>query len=117
MTGVDEQKMRKRKMVHLCVAAVFFLIILIFKIINKMALIDLVLEVAGYTYGPLLGLFAFGIFTHRIPKPKSLPWICIAAPVLTYLLKINSPQIFNGYQVGFEILPINGSHNFSWVFG
>ena len=104
----EEQKMRKRKMVHLSVAVVFFLIILIFKLINKMALIDLVLEVAGYTYGPLLGLFAFGIFTSKIPSAKMLPWICLMAPVLTYLLKINSPVIFNGYQIGFEILPING---------
>jgi hypothetical protein len=104
----DEQKKRKRKMVHLCVAVLFFLIILFFKLINKMALIDLVLDIAGYTYGPLLGLFAFGIFTNRIPSEKFLPWICIAAPVLTYLLKIISPQIFNDYQIGFEILPING---------
>ena len=104
----DEQKKRKRKIVHLTVALVFFLIILFFKVINKMALIDLVLELAGYTYGPLLGLFAFGIFTKRIPSAKFLPWICLVAPALTYLLKLNSPQIFNGYQIGFEILPING---------
>lgn len=105
----DEQKKRKRKMVHLCVALIFFFIILIFKIINQMALIDLVLEVAGYTYGPLLGLFTFGIFTKRIPKADYLPWICIAAPVLTFLVKKYSPQLFNGYQVGFEILLINGA--------
>jgi SSS family transporter len=104
----EARKMKKRKMVHLTVAFIFFLIILIFKIINKMALIDLVLEVAGYTYGPLLGLFAFGIFTRRIPSAEALPWICIAAPVLTYFLKLNSAHIFNGYQIGFEILPING---------
>jgi SSS family transporter len=113
----DEQKKKKRKTVHLCVALIFFLVILVFKIINKMALIDLVLEVAGYTYGPLLGLFVFGIFTKRTPSEKMLPAICIAAPVLTYLLKMNSPHIFNGYQVGFEILPINGIITFLglWV--
>ncbi len=112
----DGQKKRKRKMVHVTVAVVFFLIILFFKIINKMALIDLVLELAGYTYGPLLGLFAFGIFTKSNPSEKLLPWICLAAPVLTYVLKLNSPQIFNGYQIGFEILLINGIITFLGLY-
>src|SRR5258706_1383768 len=112
----DGQKKRKRKMVHVTVAVVFFLIILFFKIINKMALIDLVLELAGYTYGPLLGLFAFGIFTKSNPSEKLLPWTCLAAPVLTYVLKLNSPQIFNGYQIGFEILLINGIITFLGLY-
>ena len=104
----EEEKKKKRQMVHLSVAVVFFLIILLFKIINKTAMIDLVLEIAGYTYGPLLGLFAFGILTKKNPASKFVPMICIIAPALTYLLKTYSPQIFSGYQIGFEILPING---------
>jgi Na+/proline symporter len=114
----EEEKKRRRKMVHLSVAVIFFLIILMFKVINKTAVIDLVLEIAGYTYGPLLGLFAFGIFTSKHPAPKFIPLICILAPALTYLLKINSPQIFSGYQIGFEILPINGLITFAglWIF-
>ena len=112
----EEQKKRKRKSVHLTVAVIFFIIILIFEIINKKAVIDLVLEIAGYTYGPLLGLFSFGILTKRNPEPKFVPAICILAPALTYLLKVNSPEIFSGYQIGFEILPINGMITFAGLF-
>ncbi|HLG33239.1 MAG TPA: sodium:solute symporter [Bacteroidia bacterium] len=112
----EEVKKRKRKIVHLTVAVIFFLIILLFKIINKTAVIDLVLEIAGYTYGPLLGLFAFGILTKKNPEPKFVPIICIIAPALTYLLKLYSPDIFSGYQIGFEILPINGLITFAGLF-
>jgi len=112
----EEEKKRKRKTVHLTVAGIFFLIILFFKIINKTAVIDLVLELAGYTYGPLLGLFAFGILTKKYPNQKFVPLVCILAPALTYLLKIYSPDIFSGYQIGFEILPINGIITFAGLF-
>ncbi|MBK5285623.1 MAG: sodium:solute symporter [Bacteroidia bacterium] len=112
----EEEKKKKRKAVHLSVAVIFFLIIIFFKIINKSAVIDLVLELAGYTYGPLLGLFAFGILTKKIPDAKFVPMICILAPVLTHLLKLYSPQLFSGYQIGFEILPINGIITFAGLY-
>ena len=104
----EEEKKKKRKLVHLSVAVLFFFIILIFKIVNNRAVIDLVLDIAGYTYGPLLGLFAFGILTKKNLKAKFIPLICVIAPALTYLLKVNSAEIFSGYKIGFEILPING---------
>jgi Na+/proline symporter len=109
----EEEKKKKRKTVHLTAAVIFFFIILMFKVINKTAVIDLVLEIAGYTYGPLLGLFSFGILTKRNPEPKFVPFICVLAPALTYLLKIYSPALFSGYQIGFEILPINGLITFA----
>jgi hypothetical protein len=68
-----------------------------------------VFDIAGYTYGPLLGLYTFGLFVKdRKVVDKAVPWIAIASPVISYLLKMYSPQLFGGYKIGFEILIING---------
>jgi hypothetical protein len=74
---------------------------------------------AGYTYGPLLGLFAFGILTKReIKKGYGVTVICLTAPILCYILSKNAAIIFNGYQIGFEMLLINGLVTFAglWLF-
>ena len=105
---IDEaQKTKTRMTVHTIVAVVFFLIILFFKALNQRAIIDLVLEIAGYTYGPLLGLFIFGMYTKLKIEESAVPIICVLSPLITFLLKTYSAEIFNGYQIGFEILLIN----------
>ena len=104
----ENTKTKRRISVHLSVAVIFFLIMLVCKAINEKAIIDLVLDIAGYTYGPLLGLFAFGIFLKNKVHEKLVPVVCISAPIITYILKANSKDWFGGYQIGFETLLING---------
>ena len=76
-------------------------------------MIDKVFDIAGYTYGPLLGLYSFGLFVkNRKVIDKAVPFIAIASPVISYLLKMYSPQFLFGYKIGFEILIINGLFTF-----
>lgn len=115
---LDEKgKKRIRLTVHLCLTVVFFLCILIFREINSRSIIDKILELAGYTYGPLLGLFSFGILTKR--SLPNTPWIAIIAllsPVVCYLLQLESPVWFNGYMIGIEILLLNGMVTFAGLW-
>jgi hypothetical protein len=88
---------------------VFLLCILLFKWINNKSIINIILDLAGYTYGPLLGLFAFGMLTKRSLGPGyTVTLICLVAPVICYILGKNSTNWFNGYHIGFEMLLING---------
>jgi solute:Na+ symporter, SSS family len=64
--------------------------------------------VAGYTYGPILGLFVFGIYSKRVVNDRLVPAVSIISPILSYFISSNSEQIFNGYEFGFEILILNG---------
>lgn len=75
-----------------------------------------VFKVAGLTYGPLLGLFAFGLLTRYRIKDRLVPIVVITAPILSGLLNYFSEQILNGYQIGFEIIIINGALTFSGLF-
>ena len=84
------------------------LVILIFRAINDQSVIAAVFKVAGYTYGPLLGLYAFGLFTKRHLRDKLVPLVCIICPILTYITNENSEIWFDGYKFGFEILMLNG---------
>ncbi len=109
----EKQKRNTRLTVHISLAVVFFICILIFKEINSRSIIDKILDMAGYTYGPLLGLFAFGILTKRsLPNNFIISLIAIISPVLCYLLKTNAVSIFGGYDIGIEILLINGMLTF-----
>ena len=115
----EEQQKRTRMSVHLSFAVVFLLCILLFKWIDNKSIIGVILDLAGYTYGPLLGLFAFGILTKRvINKGYGVTIICLAAPACSYLLGKNAASIFNGYQIGFEMLLINGIMTFIglWIY-
>lgn len=76
-------------------------------------MIGVILKVAAYTYGPLLGLFGFGIFTKRSVQDKWVPVICIAAPVFCYLLDVYQKNIFGDFQIGLELLLINGLLTFA----
>jgi hypothetical protein len=86
--------------------------ILIFKVINdndpEGNVITSLFKAAGYTYGPLLGLFSFGLFTKFAIKDNLVPLICVITPTLSYILNENSVAWFNGYKFGFEILIVNG---------
>lgn len=105
-------KSKQKFAVHLGFSLLFLIIIIIFKEINEKSVIDAVLNVAGYTYGPLLGLFTFGLFTKRSMKGWPILFVCILSPVLSYGLSLNSEAWFNGYKIGLEILIINGALTF-----
>lgn len=104
----DEMKKSIRRRVHLGVSVLLFFVIQIFWWINDDAVISSLFTVAGYTYGPLLGLYAFGFYTRRQIRDRWSPVICLLAPVMSYILSINSEQWLNGYKFGFEILLVNG---------
>jgi len=106
--GEKKQK-RIRLIVHFSFALIFFICILVFKAINNKSIIYVILDLAGYTYGPLLGLFAFGILTKRqIKDGLVVTIICLIAPALTYILSKNSELILGGYKIGIELLIVNG---------
>lgn len=114
--GVDKQKhltdaqmTSLRHRVHLTFAFVLLLAILAFDAIGVPSIVDTVLKVANYTYGPLLGLFGFGILTKWQVKDKAVPIVCLITPVICYLLDSNSKKWFNGYQFGNELLVLNGA--------
>jgi SSS family transporter len=113
----EKQKQREKFIVHLGFSLLFLIIILIFKEVNEKSVIDAVLLLAGYTYGPLLGLFFFGIFTKRQIKGLAVLLICILSPIASYLLSSNSDNLFSGYKIGIEILIINGLITFAglWI--
>jgi Na+/proline symporter len=104
----EKQKQNQKLLVHIGFSLLFLIIIVVFKEINKKDVIDTVLDLATYTYGPLVGLFSFGLMTKRKVKDKLTFFICLIPPVITYLIKIYSPKLLNGYSFGYEILLING---------
>jgi Na+/proline symporter len=104
----EEKRSSIKFWVHVGFSVIFYLVILIFNRLNSKEVITAVFDLAGYTYGPLLGLFSFGAFTKRPVNDQLVPFICIAAPVITYILNENSAEWFNGYKFGFERLIING---------
>lgn len=103
-----ESKKQTRIGVHLGFSFILFLVILIFKSINDESVINSIFTAAGYTYGPLLGLFAFGIFTNWSVRDRWVPVISILSPIISYVINVNSEFLLNGYKFGFEILILNG---------
>ncbi len=134
-TASEKEKKRTRLKVHFTFALVFFLMVLLFKWINDKLIIDFILKFAGITYGPLLGLFAFGILTKRKLNEKLIWTICIIAPLLAlavdmlsnpawYEAKLHvtlglqniSDSIFNGYRIGNELILINGIFTYAGLW-
>ncbi len=112
--GISEQRIKKtRYLVHTIFAFIMFAIIVGYRAINDVALISQLFTIAGYTYGPLLGLFTFGLFSKRRAKDRFVPIICILSPVVCYILSTFSEQLFWGYQFGFELLLLNGALTFA----
>jgi len=119
--GIDVRKdsedtKRKKKFIHIGFSILIFLVILIFKWINDDSVINQVFRIAGYTYGPLLGLFTFGLFTKYKVKDRWVPLIAILSPILTYIISANSAEWFGGYKFGFELLLVNGFFMFWGLF-
>ncbi|OFX83849.1 MAG: sodium:solute symporter [Bacteroidetes bacterium GWF2_33_16] len=105
----EEKKLKKlRKLVHLAISLVMVVVIILFNAINNESVISAIFKVAGYTYGPLLGLYAFGLFTRKVVKDKYVPIVAIISPVLCIFLNYYSVDWFHGYKFGFEILLVNG---------
>jgi Na+/proline symporter len=105
----EAQRKKTRLTVHLSFSIIFLICIMVFEYIGSRSIIDKILDLAGYTYGPLLGLFAFGILSKRqLPETGGITVICLTAPVLSYILSMYSAQWFGGYQIGIELLIING---------
>jgi Na+/proline symporter len=109
----EKQKEKTRYWVHAGFALLLMLVIVVFRAINDRAVIDKLFTIAGYTYGPLLGLFAFGLFTRWQVKDKWVPVIAFLSPVLCYFLSTYDQMLLNGYNFGFELLIINGIFMFT----
>jgi len=108
-THWDEAKKKKiRQRVHLYFAFLFFIMVLVFKWIDNKSIIDLLLKIASYTYGPLLGLFAFGILTKRTLKDQWAFLPCFLAPLFCLALDYLQPYLFGNFRIGQELLIING---------
>ena len=103
-----DQRVKVRKQVHIAFSLVMILAILMFYWINDQSVINSVFIIAGYTYGPLLGLYAFGLFTKWQVKDRWVPLLAVSAPVLTFLVSQNSERFLFGYKFGFEALILNG---------
>jgi Na+/proline symporter len=106
----SEKKRKKVRMtVHLIMAITFMLCVMVFKWLDNKSIIDIILKVAGYTYGPLLGLFSFGILTKRgLPENLSVTVVCLLAPALCFIIDTNAANWFGGFHIGVELLIING---------
>ena len=107
-SALAAKELRVRRWVHVAFAVLYLLVIIAFRPFHNDSLIDTLFDVAGFTYGPLLGLYAFGLFTRRQARDSWVPFIAVASPVVCYLLKIHSAQWFGGYRFGFELLLLNG---------
>ncbi len=108
----DLQKKRVRYLVHFSFAFILLVVIVIFRIINDEAVILKLFTVAGYTYGPLLGLYAFGLLRNDKIKDSLVPFVCLMSVCITYLFDHNSESWFNGYKFGFELIILNGLTTF-----
>jgi Na+/proline symporter len=105
-------KTKLRKRVHIIVSLILFILITIFEIFDDGVVIKSLFIAATYTYGPLLGLYSFGLMLKKRVKDSLVPIVCVISPIICYLLNIYSIEIFNGYKFGFEILILNGGLTF-----
>lgn len=112
----DAQKKKMRQRVHLSFAAIFLLFVMMFKWINDSSMIGVILKVATFTYGPLLGLFTFGILLKRKVNDKLVPFVCIASPIICFFLDRFQKQIFGSFELGLELLIINGLITFTGLW-
>lgn len=107
---LEEAKAKRiRQRIHIGMSVVLVIVIMLFRLINDDSVISQLFTAAGYTYGPLLGLYAFGLFTKRKVRDNDVPFIAIASPIISILLDYYSAELFGGYEIGFEILIINGA--------
>jgi hypothetical protein len=105
----EEAKGRLRRHVHLGFALLFLVMVLFFKWVDNPSMIGVILKLASYTYGPLLGLFAFGMMTTRSLNDRLVPVVTIGAPILCALLEYNQHYLLGNYRLGLELLMVNGA--------
>lgn len=110
-----ERAKRIRLRTHLAISVLFAVIILIFKALNNRSVIDAIYMIASYTYGPLLGLFLFGLFTKKKPNDQYVPYICIASPLVCFAIDYFI-KLYTGYVFSYEMLIINGSITFGGLW-
>ncbi|NQT76392.1 MAG: sodium:solute symporter [Bacteroidetes bacterium] len=110
------KKTRIRYMVHLGISIVVLLVIIGFHAINDRSVISSLFTIAGYTYGPLLGMFAFGLLTKYKVRDRFVPLIAVLSPAICYFLSVFDRQILWGYDMGFELLLLNGLITFLGLF-
>ncbi|MEN2281893.1 sodium:solute symporter [Algoriphagus sp. SE2] len=104
----SDQRVKIRQRVHVAFTILMFFVILVFHWLNDQSVINTVFVIAGYTYGPLLGLYSFGLFTKMQVKDKRVPYLAFLAPTITYIIASNSEKWLWGYKFGFEALILNG---------
>lgn len=109
----EDEHLRRRA--HVGIAVVFVVFILLFRMLNSTSVIDAIYVLCSYTYGPLLGLFAFGLLTHRAVNDRLVPYVCLASPLLCYALDIAAQHLW-GYRFGYELLMINGAFTFAGLW-
>ena len=112
----EKRRTAVRRRVHLGFAVVFLALVLVFRWVDNPSMIGLILKLAGYTYGPLLGLFAFGLLTRRQPRDGWVPAVAVLAPALCWLLDSRQQQLFGGYEIGLELLLLNGALTFAGLW-
>jgi Na+/proline symporter len=112
----EEAQARIRKRVHLAFAALFFALVLGFEALGSPSMIVVLLKIAAYSYGPLLGLFAFAILTRRRPVDRWVPVVAIAAPLACYAIDHYQEALFGPYRIGLEILAVNGALTFAGLW-
>ncbi len=108
----EHDRQRKKFQVHLGMSAMIWLVVVGFYFVNEGSLINTVFDIAGITYGPLLGLYACGLYTRIKPSDQWVPFIAIFSAAASWFIRLNSKSLLNGYEFGFEILLLNGMITF-----
>jgi Na+/proline symporter len=106
---------RLRRRVHIAMAVVFVFFILLFRVVNSSSIIDAIYVLCGYTYGPLLGLFAFSLFTKRRVNDRIVPYIAVASPLICFAIDQLTTRL-TGYRFGYELLMLNGLLTFLGLY-
>ncbi|AZQ63413.1 sodium:solute symporter [Flammeovirga pectinis] len=112
----DVAKENVKRITHFSFAFLLFILVIIFESINNTNALDTILKIASYTYGPLLGLFSFGILMNKKYQPRYYVLICLLAPTICYFIKTYSTELLNGYKFGYELLLLNGCLTFLGLF-
>ncbi len=115
--GTKKSGLKYRTLVHLGFSVLLVVVILIFRVINDESVVVAVFKAAGYTYGPILGLFLFSFFNKKKIHDKYVPFVAVGAPVISFFISSYSEQLFDGYKFGFELLIINGMLTVLGLFG
>lgn len=110
-----QEDVRLRKKVHIAVAVVFMVFIMFFQLVNSTSVIDAIYILCSYTYGPLLGLFAYSLLTRRGVSDKWVPWVAVASPLLCFLTD-KTVAHYTGYRFGYELLMLNGLLTFAGLY-